>query len=340
MKRARRTSALRTATRLLAVLAVAFGSGNAAAAKPPETAAQKAAAEKAAAELEQKRNDALRLGGEGLDLFTAGDYGAALERFKKADELVPAPTLKLRVARCLDRLARLREAAEAYRQVIAMELAPDAPEVHRRARDEAVAELTRVIEQTPVLVVTLHGAKPEQTEMELDGEPLAADRLGQPVSLDPGRHSASARHGKLVARQEVTLKRSERKLVVLRPVALATAAAAPAARASPWRTVGWVAIGLGGAALDAGIIAGLLVLTEEDDLLANCPDRRCSHAYEDDVLAFNATRTFSTASCIAGAAVLAGGAALVLLHPLPEAGGDAGVALRLGPAGGSIGGRF
>src|SRR5690606_12436568 len=60
---------------------------------------------------------ARKLGGEAMDLFAAGDYATALEKFTQADELVPAPTLKLRIARSLDRLDRMLEAAEMYRAV-------------------------------------------------------------------------------------------------------------------------------------------------------------------------------------------------------------------------------
>ena len=42
-----------------------------------------------------KRRQALALAGEAIDLYKAGDYQPALEKFTKANELLPAPTLKI-----------------------------------------------------------------------------------------------------------------------------------------------------------------------------------------------------------------------------------------------------
>ncbi|MEM9874426.1 MAG: hypothetical protein AAF928_06000, partial [Myxococcota bacterium] len=65
----------------------------------------------AGAQTSSDRATARKLAGQAIALMDAEDYEAALDAFREADTLVPAPTLKIRIARCLDALDRMQEAA-------------------------------------------------------------------------------------------------------------------------------------------------------------------------------------------------------------------------------------
>ncbi|HZO15394.1 MAG TPA: hypothetical protein VFB62_19100, partial [Polyangiaceae bacterium] len=229
-----------------------------------------------------ERSLALKLAGEAMDLFTAGDYEAALDKFSRADGILPAPTLKLRIARCLDKLDRMLEAADKYREVIAAELGKKAPAQHHEARREAVPELAKLLEQVPTVLVVVEGQGSGEARVLLEGAPLPREAVGEKQPLDPGTYSFEARVGERHVRKVITLKRGEHQRVELVlpevPREKTPGTTMPPKREDVGRSVrivGWTAVGLGGAALSLGSIAGVLVLTREEDLLARCPDRQC-----------------------------------------------------------------
>lgn len=280
----------------------------------------------------KKRWTARKLGGEGMDLFAAGDYEAALEKFTAADELVPAPTLKLRMARCLDKLDRMLEAASTYRSVIETELDRRAPAVHRKARKDAVPELAALREQIPTVRVIVKGPGAETASVTIDGKELPADELGKKHELDPGTYVVEAERldDGAVEKRQVVLRREQHEEVVLRlpsdpsPEDLRS----PEEKltedeGAPWRLAGWIAVGVGGAALSVGSVVGVVVLSEEQDLLDRCTDRECPPEAHDDAEQFDTLRTVSTVGFVAGGVGVAAGIAMLLLAPSGEPDDDA-----------------
>ena len=61
----------------------------------------------------------------GVVAYDRGDYPVALGRFTAAKEARPLPAFDFNIARCLDRLGRWHEAADAYERFLAAK--PDAP---------------------------------------------------------------------------------------------------------------------------------------------------------------------------------------------------------------------
>jgi hypothetical protein len=261
------------------------------------------------------RAEALKLAGEAMDLYEAGDFGAALDGFTKAHELVPAPTLKLRMARCLDQLDRMQEAVEQYREVIAYELTGSSPKVHREAREQAVPELSALLEEMPSITVIVRGPGAKEATVTMGGEPLSAEFLGQKRPLDPGGYAFEAISGDLVTRQDVTLQRAQALDVTLE-LAPDTSGDGRAESDGPlWQILGWTAIGVGGAGLVLGAVAGVMVLNQEQDLEERCTDRQCPPDARDDVESFDTMRTLTTAGFVIGGIGLAAGTALLLLAP-------------------------
>jgi len=281
---------------------------------------------------EKKRWTARTLGGQGMDLFDAGSYGAALEKFKTADALVPAPTLKLRVARCLDKLDRMVESAAKYREAIEFELDRRAPKVQLEARADAIKELATLMDQIPTIDVQVRGDGARAAVVELDGGRIEADQVGKKIQVDPGSHSIKARRESDGATEQKTVICARRKAeqVVLRLPAIKTEgsgnAAAGANAGGGWRLGGYVTTGVSGAAFLVGAICGFVVLGQKGSLSDQCPDGQCPADLTDDVHAYDRLRTVSSVGVITGTVGIGAGVLMLLLAPSgtpkPAAGGD------------------
>lgn len=302
-----------------------------------------------AAPSNEDRAAARKLAGEAMDLFAAGDYAAAYAKFLEADTLVPAPTLKLRMARCLDNLDRLQEAVALYREVIAYELDRFAPAVFRQARKQAVPELAELLEQVPSVVVSVEGPDAGRAEVTLDGQPFAADKLGQEQSLDPGVYRFEARVGDRVVTETIELSRGAKERVALalpmeaEPVPPVGPVAGDGSRddgVDPFAVAGWTAIGLGAAGLIVGGATGIAMLSKQGGLEDRCADRRCPPEAHDDAREFNRLRVVTTVGLVVGG--LGTGVGLTLLLVAPERDDGDAVAMQpfISPFGGGVVGTF
>ncbi len=273
------------------------------------------------AETMADRKLAQKLAGEALDLFKARDFEAAMSKFQEADRLVPAPTLKVRVARCLDQLGRMRDAAERYREVIALELKSSSPRVHHEARDEAVRELAKLIEETPKLTVVLSGESDATVDVTVNGKSLGA-ALGQPQMLDPGTHAIVVSVGSLRVEKAVTLERGHSEKVVLgvpKPPPRADSASSSSATESSSRgmTIAGISLlGVGGAGLVVGAVGTGLLFKDRSRIDALCPDGPCYRDQPEAVAVaerFNRERIVASAGFIGGGVLSAAGATLLVL---------------------------
>ena len=86
---------------------------------------------------------AVQLTDEASDLFEAGRYAEALDRYLRADALVRRHTIGVRVARCLARLGRLSEAAERYLAVARAPLPEDLAPAKLAKQQEAIVQAER-----------------------------------------------------------------------------------------------------------------------------------------------------------------------------------------------------
>lgn len=295
------------------------------------------------------RAQARKLAGEAMDLYAAGDYPAAYEKFAAADELVPAPTLELRMARSLDKMDRLQEAATFYRKVIAFELDRFAPKVHRQARKQAVPELAALLEQVPKVVVTVEGPEASEAEVTMGGEAFPRESLGEEIPLDPGVYRFEARQGERVVSETVDLARGTTERVALAlpmlpepdeqdqpPTPMSDERAT-----DPMVIAGWTAIGVGGLGLIVGGATGIAMLAKEGGLEDRCPDRQCPPSEHDAARAFDRLRVTTTVGLIVAGVGGAAGATLLLLAPgLGEEGDAVAVTPFVSPLGGGVVGTF
>ncbi|MEJ7728150.1 MAG: hypothetical protein WKG00_02950 [Polyangiaceae bacterium] len=96
----------------------------------------------------EERQAARALADKGLELYEAGRWAEALDRFQRAETVLHAPTHLLSMARAEARLGRLLAARKLYQRAAAEKL-PGAPKAFLQARGEAEAELSLLVKDIP-----------------------------------------------------------------------------------------------------------------------------------------------------------------------------------------------
>jgi hypothetical protein len=303
----------------------------------------------ASGEHEFSQAAARRIGQEAEKLYEAGDYAAALEKFNAAYAVLPTATFGLYAARCLVKVDRLVEASERYLEVTRLELARNAPKAMLKAQVDAAAEREKLLPTIPSLEILLEGARGGGVDVTVDAKPLLPGLLGDKRRVNPGRHRIEAKRGDATVRKEITLAAGESARVVLELPALS---APPTPRVPLMRKVGWGAIGVAGAGVVVGGIAGAVAFAKEQSLLKTCPNYLCqSSADLARAGSYDAARAASTVGFVVGGAALAAGVTLLLVSPkveyidanghvVPAPKDSARIGPFVGPGGGGLQGAF
>ena len=230
-----------------------------------------------------ERATARSLAQEGYAALTKKDYAAAEDRFRRADELVHAPTLVLDRARALVGMGHFGEAYAAFQAVIAEEVPAKAPAVWKRARKAAEQEIEAIKPRVAWLTVRVTGAS--EPHVEIDGKPLPASSLGQRLPANAGERVVTASAEGFVSKEsKQTLSEgaeAELELELLpvpKPAPVVVVAPPPAPdpaeqeterRGQRNRTLSYVAFGVAGAGLAVGAATGVLWLKARSDIKAS-----------------------------------------------------------------------
>lgn len=286
------------------------------------------------------RSTARSLANNGMVAYQAGDFRTAEENLSRAFASYPAPTLALWSARALEKLGKLVEAEERYRAAERASVNTGDAEVQRKAKADARREHAELLQHIPTLQISVKGAPLAAVIVRVDGVAVVTERLSRPVLVNPGEHVVSAEQGSRFEQARISLTRGERQSVVLDFGAgehsgpLAGAASGPEDASPPdsgWRTVGWVGVGVGGAALATSAALGLIANQKRNDFEDACPRDVCpvgvDPAVRRDVETYNDLRRLSTFGWISGGVLMAGG--LVIL--LTSTSGDSSVEVGLAP---------
>jgi hypothetical protein len=291
------------------------------------------------------RTAARDLATQGAQAFEAGDYAQASDFFRRAHELVPAPSIALLRARSLAKLGQLLEAIDIYEQTARFKLPDDAPEAYLQAVETARSEMEDVHRRLPRLKLTLVGvASNEHPQVSMDDKATPDALLGVERPINPGPHRIEARvGGQLRATREVSMAEGQNYQIELdlRPAQPAPkpVVAAPAASDSAghsWqKTGGYVALSVGALGLGIGTYTGIVALNRKSDLDSVCTPS-CPPSSASDIDSFRSNRTISYVSFGVGIASAATGVVLLVLgKPSAEH-----VAFRALPGGFQIGGRL
>ncbi|MEO6602596.1 MAG: hypothetical protein ABIQ16_22120 [Polyangiaceae bacterium] len=308
-------------------------------------------ASSAHAEDAETRTAARDLATQGAQAFEAGHYAEAADFFKRAHELVHAPSIALLEARSWAKLGKLLEAVDIFEQTARFKLSEASPEAYAQAVESAHNEVEEVRKRVPRLKLTLVGGVPsEETPLvTIDDKPTPAALLGVERPINPGLHSIVVRvAGQVRSSRELSLLETESYQVQLdvspakpapQPVVFKeppVAAAAPSnASSSTMRTVGYVSIGVGVLGLGIGTYTGLVALHHKSGLDSAC-NPKCPVSSADDLDGFRSNRTVSWISYGVG---IAAGATGVLLLTLGKPAHES-VAIRAFPNGILIGGQL
>jgi hypothetical protein len=191
--------------------------------------------------------------------------------------------------------------------------------------DECTRELRDVEARIPTVVLVARddrGADVPDVAVTAGGALLLERLDGRAVEVDPGEHlfAFTAPDGRRVERRAV-VREGERAQIVSAvfgsPRSHVEAPAVPRARVerresgAPLRTLAWIAVGTGAAALAIGAAFGVVALG--DKAAAKCDaEGRCDPGPLADA---RSAATVSTVGFAAGGALLAGGAALLFAAP-------------------------
>jgi hypothetical protein len=320
------------------------------------------------------RATARTLAQQGQDALDAKDYATAADRFGRAGELVRAPTLTLGLARSQVGLGRWIAAQETYNRLLREGVPAGAPPAFARAVADAKRELDALEPRIPSVIVNVKGAA--SFDVLLDGQPLPRAVLGVNRLVDPGEHVLRATSQGLPP-VEARIKVAEHKvetvtltlgaapppppvpvplpvkppapvkpppppppLVVRPPLAvLPPVAPAPAPRGSLQKTLGFVGIGVGGAGLVMGAVAGGIALGKHNDLAKVCPSGVCTDQ-QSALDSYHLAANISTAGFVVGGVLAATGVVLLVTSPRRGPARDAWIAPVLGAGYAGAVGRF
>jgi hypothetical protein len=224
---------------------------------------------------DKKTKDAARKAyGAGEKAYGAGDYAAAVENFKKADEMIPSPHAKYWVAKSLDKQQRTADAISAYQALLSD---ADASKVGEDKLDEArnrIKELQGGQEGEVVIKTAPAGATVTVDGTAQTGEPPFT------VKLAPGKHkiavSASGFETKEVEVEVTGGGTSEQSIELMPATAAEPTAPPPPPVAEPGpqppppaekksKIPAYVTLGIAGVGAIVGTIFGIQALSAKSD---------------------------------------------------------------------------
>ncbi len=268
-------------------------------------------------------------GEDGLELYRAGKFAAAYERFAMAEQIAHSPVFVLWMARSKRGTHELLAAKRLLERVATEELAPTASSKWLTAQDEAKRELEALALKIPRVKLSASGAPPD-AKLELDGN---AALPNQEIEVDPGAHTARASApGRTPVSKSVVVEEGT-TLVELR---FEAASAPPPDEGS--LIPGAVMVGAGLLGIAGGVVTGSYALVLAGEIADGCDGRSCLASDEGKAADADTLARASTGLFIAGGVIAAAG--VVLLVVRPRIGESTSAALELGPLGGRLRLRF
>jgi len=216
-------------------------------------------------------------------------FDAALEKFQRVARVKESAAVRYRIASVLDALGRLREARDAFRALAASK--PSLPAAEQEIADSAAERALALDKRIPRLVLRLDAKWPADARMTVDGAPVpASSTSSRIVEVDPGDHvvAVSSSTTRTVETRVAVADGGEVSHTIAVPeehrAAVPPAAVSPApseeprANGAPDRTLGYVALGAGGALVVTSAILLAVRSGDIDDLRAACPGDVCPGA--------------------------------------------------------------
>jgi hypothetical protein len=259
-------------------------------------------------------------------LYDNEKYQDALQMFQLAWEQSYSPNARLYIGRCFVKLGNLRTGYDELRATLREAHTRSAEDKkYLNTRNAAAAELALLEPRLGRLIVLLDD-RVEGATVTLDGKPLAASKLEEPLTFEPKTVTlVASAEGRDDVKRSVNIGggRTIAVAMLFPPVAGAPVSAGgkPDSTSAPEQSdgytilqyLGFVAIGLGGATLVLAAASGAAAASRQAALDQACGGARCTDPAFGDVV--DTGKQFETLAYIGlgvGAAAALGGVALVL----------------------------
>jgi Tetratricopeptide repeat len=320
---------------------------------PAVASAQSSDADKATARV---------LAQQGQDALDKKDFPTAADRFERARQLYPAPTLAVALARAQIGMGKWIAAQETLNRVLREGSPAGSPPAYAKAVLDARKELDVLEPRIPSVIINVKG--PPTLRVTIDGALVPSAALGVNRLVDPGAHTVRA-EAEGFASAQATVNASEHQVesvaLVLVPGAASPppvepphpppstpppssspppASPPPASGGSTLRTVGFVGIGVGAAGLVMGAVTGGLAVSKHGDLATGCQGGHCPPSEYGALDSYHLMTNLSDAGLVVGGVLAAAGVVLVVTAPKPGRSQEAWVAPIVGPGYLGAQGRF
>jgi hypothetical protein len=259
---------------------------------------------------------------QGRAAAEAGDFVTACDRFAASEKLEPAPGTLLNIADCEQHIGKIVSAEEHF------ELAASGFSRNDPRRGFVVKRVAEIEKRLAHVTVHASGLPPE-AHVTRDGAPFDLRSIDQPLKADPRSVTFVVSAPGFVDRTfAVPLRDGQSAEITLGlgeplppPGASSSVPAAPSPSSSTqtrrtWRTIGFVAGGIGIGSVAAGAVTGALALHEASVVKGHCqiPAYTCD---SEGVSAGSSGQSLALASTVAfavGAALTVTGVVLVLVN--------------------------
>lgn len=238
--------------------------------------------------------EARSLAWRGLDLEKQGRCDEAVSLFRRAYNLVPAPTLALFEGRCRESMRQLLEAEARYEAAASFTPTPGSPPALGKAVDEAKRRLVSLKGKIPRIVITNRHAN---THVWLDGREVS----GASLLVNPGTHVLT--WGDRSRHKTVTVTEGREERVKLD-------------EGASLRDVGtYAALGVGALGIGTGIVTGFWAADKKSDLNDECNGDVCPASSRGTLDEYRTLRSISIWSYVVGTVSLGVGGVLLVTKP-------------------------
>jgi len=259
---------------------------------------------------------------ENKRLMDEGNYGEACPRLAESQQRDPGGGTLLTLALCHEQQGKLATAWAQFREALGM-----AREAQRQERITMAEEHIAALEpRLPKLTVVVPSAATvEGLEVSLDGSSAV---LGTPLPIDPGEHELNATApGRKPWSETFSIDESEARTLKVTVLDDAPQAPPPPPVPEPvpvppakedargggtQQVIGFIAGGLGLAAIGAGAVAGGIAISKRGDSDDQCPEERCTQLGVDLNEDAKTAALVSNIGVFGGLGLLAVGTVLVL----------------------------
>lgn len=280
------------------------------------------------------RDAARTLVQQGDERVEEGDFRAALEAYRRADDIMGVPTTAIEVGKMHEKLGELVAAYEAYERAADFPKKDGEPKPFARARDDAKKRTRKLAPRIPKLELDIDGVSPDiDVEVTIDEEVVEA--WGRPFPIDPGPHEMVVRAEgyEVYAETFVLDEGSDRKIDVAMHALEGGGDAMLQRGGSDLWPLAITGFSVAGAGLVVGAVTGGLALSDASTLSDNCrddlscPESERATLDRQRTLAHTSTATFA----IAGVGAVLGLVGLVLSLDGDQGADEVSTDLTVGP---------